>query len=206
MDLRTFIAAGFARLVAAINNANAASRGVHAREATIRVGAYISASLNATNLTAVGSIANRMDFMPFIPARRITVNELAIEVTTLIAGSQALLAIYDSNVNGLPTNLIVGSAAALDCSTIGVKSSVIPETPMNAGQLYWLAILTSSTQSVRAIGGAACHPIEMSASGASIVTLKRGSSIFANGLPAVAPGTVNTSVGAPWIRLTVAGL
>jgi hypothetical protein len=204
--VRAFIEAGFARLTASINKANAASRGVHATEATIRVGAYISTSMNATNLTALGSAANRIDFMPFIPARRVTINEMAIEVTTLIAGSLALLGIYDSNVNGLPNNRLVGSGAALDCGSLGVKSSLIADTTMNAGQLYWLAILTSSTQSVRAIGGAACHPVEMPASGASISTLKRGTAVFANGLPAVAPGTVNTSIGAPWIRLTVSGL
>jgi hypothetical protein len=203
--MQVFLAAAFARLMAAINNAGLCARGVHACEATIRVGAYISASLNATNLTAVGSAANRIDFMPFIPARRIKLNELAIEVTTLIAGSQALLGIYSSNVNGLPDARIVGSPAPLDCGSLGVKSSVIPETVLNAGQLYWLAILTSSTQSVRAIGGAACLPVEMAASGASISTLKRGTATFANGLPAVAPGTVNTSAITPWIRLTVSG-
>jgi hypothetical protein len=204
--VKEFIVAGFARLTAAINKANAASRGVHATEASIRVGAYITTSINAQVLTAIGSAANRIDFMPFIPARQVTINELAIEVTASVAGSLALLGIYDSNVNSLPNNRLVGSAAPLDCASLGVKSSLIANTSMNAGQLYWLAIHTSSTQGIRGIPTSACLALEAPASGGSIVTLKRGTSVFANSLPAVAPATVNTSAITPWIRLTVAGL
>jgi hypothetical protein len=175
----------------------------HAAHGFIPVAAagFHNALLNATALTTVAGAANRLDFMPFIPALGFTCNELAVEVTTLLAASLAHVGIYD-DLNGVPNNRLAFSASALDCATTGVKTAAISQA-LVAGRIYWLAVLTSSTQTLRAIPLAGLLPLAAPTSGTAISVLRRATFTFA-ALPATAPATVLTSAVAPWVRMKVA--
>lgn len=165
-------------------------------------GAFVSANVNATALTTVAGAANRLDMVPFIPARNVTINELAIEVTTLISPSSAHVGIYSDN-NGAPNSLLASSSTALDCSTVGVKTASISNLTLTAGTIYWLACLTSSTQTLRAIAVGGLIPLAAPTSGTAISVCRRATFTFA-ALPSTAPATTLTSATTPWVRLRVA--
>ena len=149
-------------------------------------------------LTTIIGAADRLNFMPFIPAGGFTCDELAIEVTTLLAASLAHVGIYD-DLNGAPNARLAASATALDCATTGVKTAAISQA-LEAGKVYWLAVLTSSTQTLRGIPLTGLLPLGAPASGTAINVLRRATFTFA-ALPATAPATTLTSAVASWLRL-----
>ena len=169
--------------------------------AILPVGAagYVSFSHNASALVTVAGGLNRLDFMPFIPASNMTVNELAIEVTTVLAVSQVHVGIY-ADAAGAPAAKLVGTTTPLDSTVLGVKVVAVSQA-LVAGTRYWIAVLTSATQTLRAIPVAALIPLSAPASGTAIPNLRRATAVFATGLPATAPATTPTSAIAPWVRM-----
>jgi hypothetical protein len=146
-----------------------------------------------------------LDFYPFIPFVTRTVNELSIEVTTLIAASQARVGIYSSNAGGLPNALLTGAGALLDCATIGQKvSPVAPSATLTAGTVYWLAVHTSATQTLRGIAVASMMALGAPATGTTNFSCRRATVLFTSGLPVAAPATVLTSAIMPVIKLRLA--
>lgn len=209
MSLIDLVAAGFARLTAAINavdaktgNGGAGALGVHAKEPGLVSGSYLSQQINASAFSTIAAAANRLDLFPFIPSREIVIDELAVEVTTLIAASQAKIGIYASDANGNPAALIAGSGN-LDCSTTGAKTAAVGPLTLNAGTIYWLAIHSSSTQTYRGIPVAALQPLGHNATLNTSYTIRRATPAFAGGLPANAPATTLTSAIAPWMRMRI---
>lgn len=186
--------------MAAVANAG----GVHAREATVASGSYLSCALNATALTTGALVANRLDLIPFQPARNISLNQIAIEVTAGVATSLAQIGIYSTSNLELPANLIVASGN-LDCSAVGAKTAAI-NVNLVGGTKYWLAINSSANQTVRMLGGASLMPVEAPTfTATSIPTIRRVAGVnFAVGLPALAPASVPTSTSATYIRLRLA--
>ena len=185
-------------------SATAASASVHALEPGLVTGRYISAGINAVALSTIAAAAGRLDFYPFIPAKNITINELAVEVTTLLAGGQGRIGIYSSDANGNPANKIIEGAAVFTTDAVGSKILAIANTTLTAGTIYWLAVHSSGTQTYRGIPVAGMmslgHDITLNA----VHTLRRAASTFANGLPAAAPATTLTPAIAPWVRLKIA--
>jgi hypothetical protein len=144
-----------------------------------------------------------MELIPFIPSKAITVNQLAIEVTTLLAASNCLAAIYSSNANGSPNALLV-TTTNLDCATTGVKALSITSTALTAGTLYYIAVMFSSTQTLRGIAVAACLPVAQAASGTAVPTVVRATQTYASGMPSTAPAGTSTSTIVPWVRMQLA--
>lgn len=179
-----------------------AGAGLHATMPGLVTGAYVAGIVNASALTTIAALANRIDFMPFVPARSITVNELALEVTTLIALAAARIGIY-ADASGVPGALIIGSTANLDCTVLGVKTSTIASTTLTAGTVYWLAVHSSLAPTYRGIAAAALMPLAHNATANAVYTLQRGTATFGT-LPATAPSTTLTASVAPWVRLKIA--
>lgn len=204
-DLIEGIGADIKALQSAVTNLGGGGPpiGVHACAPGLIGGSYCSAQVNATALTTVAAAAGRIDFIPFIPVKSITVNELALEVTTLLAGSLAKIGIYGSDENGNPGALIVGTGD-LNCATTGAKTAVIANTILAANTIYWLAVHSSATQTYRALAVAALLPLGHTATLNATHTLRRAVVAFAGGLPANAPATVLTASVAPWVRLKIA--
>jgi hypothetical protein len=95
--------------------------------------------------------ANNLRAIPIIFTKRRTLDGIAINVTTLLAGTTRL-GIYADNGNSYPGALVL-DAGAVDTSTIGVKIITINQT-INPG-LYWLVAVGSSAPTIRcfAVGG-----------------------------------------------------
>lgn len=164
-------------------------------------GEYLTAVQNALAVTTVAGAALRCDFVPFIPAFDMTVDQLLCEVTTLLASSTARIGIYDSTSAGLPGTLIAGGTASLDCGTTGSKTEAV-SVALTAGTVYWLALATSSTQTMRAgaIGG--MLPISIGATGGAFNC--RRATLGSMALPSTAPATTLTAATTPLVRLRIA--
>jgi len=83
--------------------------------------------------------ANRIYAHPLIVAKTITVDIIAVNCTTLIAGGGLRLGIYSDN-NGEPGALLL-DAGAVSTAATGVKTITITQQ-LTAG-LYWLAAASS---------------------------------------------------------------
>jgi hypothetical protein len=174
--------------------------GVHGA-ATYGSGAFVLPAVNGTALSVAAAVANRFEAVPFIAAHDLTINELALEVTTLIAASQFRLGIYSDNGSAAPGTLLVGTGL-LDSGSTGYKAEAIASRTLTAGELYWLVVLSSSTQAYRAVALAGAYAFSAPAAAATtMLTLQRGTSTFASGLPASAPACTPTNALIPAIRL-----
>lgn len=166
-------------------------------------GSQFDLAVNAGARSTIAQAANRLDLMLFVPAQDVTVNGFALEVSTLIAASNARIGVFGSLANGRPGALVDGSGL-LDCATTGVKSWT-PTAPIKflKGGVYWIGVLASATQTLRGIAVASLTPLGSAASGTALPTVRRLTQTFASGLPA-SPGVGTlTSTIAPWVRMTV---
>jgi hypothetical protein len=120
------------------------------------VGTSTFMAINGTAPITLAGISNKLTVIPFIPAQTITSASLYINVTTLIAGSNARILIY-SNLNGKPDTKLYESAN-LDCATIGLKTANTVQTFV-AGTTYWIGVQTSSTQTLSALAVAQLIPL-----------------------------------------------
>jgi hypothetical protein len=161
-------------------------------------GATVSASINISGAgsTFVG-VANRLTVNPFIPAQTIISSSLYINVTVLGVGALAQIVIY-SDLNGKPDTRLYQSTD-LDCSTTGKKTVTTTQT-FTAGNVYWIGIQTSSTQTITGIGAAGLIP-------AYITTVSMGTSYYITPTYGAAPtsfGTPSQSTGnVPFIGITI---
>ncbi len=87
--------------------------------------------------------ANRIDLFSFIPRDDLTLDRLAVNVTTLIAGALGKIVVYSADATGRPASLLL-ETADLDFSTAGVKPATVALT-LRRGVTYWLGIRHSST-------------------------------------------------------------
>ena len=168
---------------------------------SLAAGAYVSPVLLAGAITTIAGAALRCDFVPFIPGRTITIDRIGVEVTTLLAASTALVGIYSDSA-GSPGARLVGGASALDCGSIGLKEEAVAIT-LQAGVVYWLAIATSSTQTLRGAGVANMLPLSVNATNGNPFNIRRAT-LSSMALPSNAPVTTLTSATVPLHRLRVA--
>ncbi len=166
-------------------------------------GSVFDQSVNGTAKSTIAGAANRLDFIPILPMRDVTLDQIALEVSTLLVGSQARVGIY-SSTNGLPSTLLEGGTTVLDCATVGVKPQAVTIT-LTAGTAYYLAVHTSSTTTFRGIAVSALMGMGRPAAGGTTeYTVRRATVAFANGLPANAPATTLTSAIAPTVLMRAA--
>jgi len=151
-------------------------------------------------VSTIAQVADRIEFHPFIPARTVTINELAIDVSTNVAATNCKAAIYSDNGSGAPNALLAGTAD-LSCATTGVKTGAVSSLTLTAGTIYWFAVHSSSTQTLRGIPLSALLPIGVSnAANLAHFTSRRGTSSYAGGLPSVAPTSTPGANIAPMVR------
>lgn len=182
---------------------NSVFRGGIYGAAGVGSGAFILPTINATALSTIAGNNNRFEAVPFIPARDLTINQLALEVTTLVAASLFRLGLYADNGSAAPGSLLVGTAELSSAST-GYKDEVITSRTLSAGELYWLVVLSSSTQTYRGVALAGAYAFGAPGSGTALFTTQRGTSTFAGGLPSTAPACTPTNAVVPAVRLRLA--
>ena len=83
--------------------------------------------------------ADRLYCMPFVVARAMTFDRIAIKVNTLAAGAGARLGIYNSGVDAKPSTRLL-DAGVVSVATTGIKAASINQ--QLAGGLYWLACVS----------------------------------------------------------------
>jgi hypothetical protein len=186
--------------------ANLIAGSPHAMEPGLSAGEYITAAITALPPSTTATAANRLELFPFRAGRNVTVDLLALEVTTGVASAQARVGIYSADATtGLPGALLTGQGTLLDCASAGVKTSAIsPALVLEAGKLYWLAVHGSSTQTYRTLQVGALTPLPQVQAAASHSTQRRATLTFASGLPTTAPATTLTSAACPMLKLRVA--
>ena len=117
-----------------------------------------------TNTTTAAQVANRWQFMRFVPNRSRALTRLALRVSTASpAGTTARLAIYRSLPNGLPGALLI-DAGTVPTDAVGVIEAIINQA-VEAGEELWLASWfqsTPTTTAVAAVQGGAPVGYQMS--------------------------------------------
>jgi len=106
----------------------------------LRTGEYITpvpiASTNVSNTITTDAICA----VPFIVARAITVDRIAIHTTTAKAGKIARLGIYNNGTNNYPGTLFL-DAGTVDLTSAGVLAAIINQS-LTKG-LYWLVYVAN---------------------------------------------------------------
>lgn len=114
-------------------------------------GEFIGNSMNATALGTQAQVANRTVIGLFIPAVSITIDQVGVSVSTLLAGATFKVVIYAADANGRPTT-ILRESGTIDAATNGTKFVAITSLTLTAGTRYWIGIRSSSTATLRTLG------------------------------------------------------
>jgi hypothetical protein len=115
---------------------------------------YLGNSANAVALTTQAQVANRTVIAPYVPAYDMTIDQVGISVSTLLAGANAKVVIFASDSNGRPTTLLRETANLSAAAAATVFASITP-LAMTAGTKYWLGIRASGTFTLRTLAVAA---------------------------------------------------
>lgn len=116
---------------------------------------YVAGCANCTALTTGAPTAGVLRAVPFLATGKDrTIDRLAMNVTTLLAGS-ARIGLYKNDLIGnlYPGTLVVDSGV-IDTGTAGVKAVAVAAT-LVAGALYWAVHVGSAAPTLRchALGG-----------------------------------------------------
>jgi hypothetical protein len=164
---------------------------------------YLSSAVSALALGTLAGAAGRLDFVPFIPDRNITINQLEARVTTLLAASTFKLGLYASDANGLPTTLLETSGD-LSAAALAVLQYNLPANrTLTAGTVYWLAVHHSSTPTLQAIAVGALPELFALTGNTSPLTVLRQTVTYASGLPNPATATPASAVSSLATRIAV---
>lgn len=120
-----------------------------------RSGAYYDNTRIGMTSSTVALAANRFEATPFYCSDTIEIDRFGVNVTSGVAWSNVRLAIYDSDSNGLPGNLIYGGSNISTAAPGYVYEST--SIVLEAGKQYWFCIKSSSNPTVRAIPAAGSY-------------------------------------------------
>lgn len=122
-----------------------------ARE-VFRTGEYVLPFvLSCYSISQATMTANTIYAVPFLAARDMTVDRIAINVITADTGNSARMGIYRDGNNLYPGELLL-DAGEVSVGTTGVKAITIDQSLMKG--LYWLAIVSDGTPNVRVLTNA----------------------------------------------------
>lgn len=110
---------------------------------------YMGCMNTGGTLTTSGTVtANTYRAWPMVFARSGTIDQLAVDVTTLAAGGSVVVALWSDSA-GKPGTVL--AEATLSSATTGFKTSTLgsPVT-VTQGELYWFTVLASANVVLRA--------------------------------------------------------
>ncbi len=113
-------------------------------------GLFIPNNANATALGTQAQVANRTVIAPYVPAYNVTIDQLGISVSTLLASANAKCVIYDSDSNGRPTTILRETANISAAANATVFGSITSLT-LTAGKTYWIGVRASGTFTLRTL-------------------------------------------------------
>lgn len=114
---------------------------------------HIAGAVNGSTLSTIALTAARIFYIPFVPARRMALTALGINVTTLLAGTgtAGIYAADGSATFDYPGTLLASTAqGAFNTGSTGTKTGAINIT-LEAGVTYFIGLINSSAATVRAI-------------------------------------------------------
>lgn len=112
-------------------------------------GVYVTNSIVGGALGTVLQAAGRNTVAPFSPAFDMTIDQVAISVSTASAGTTAKVVIYASDANNRPTTVIAESAD-ISCASTGTVTATLSAS-FEAGTLYWIGVRSSGAQTLRSL-------------------------------------------------------
>lgn len=145
--------------------------------------AAVSAALSQSTFGA-----DTVAYTPMPVGAAMTVTELAVNVTTAVAGA-GVIGIYNSDAAGAPTDLL--GSVSISTSSVGLKSGVVSVALVPG--MYWLAYNQDSTASLRTIPATAGHVVSVVPGAAPITLLRSAVSITGLPNPAAAISAANSS-------------
>ncbi len=157
---------------------------------------YVPYATNATAFTTLTLTANRIYYIPFVPQINVTITSLAVEVTTAATGT-GQIGIYDTS-NYRPNSLL--GSVNIDTGTTGVKSGSV-SINLQAGQLYWLALICGGTPTIRAVAVASVQSIMGIAAGVTAWNTHYNESGSGGTLPSTAGANGNGTGVVPTIYI-----
>lgn len=112
---------------------------------------WVPNSWNGLALGTGAQAANRHIIAPFVPSYAMTVDQVGVSVSTLLAGANCKVTIFDSDADGRPTTLLreSGDLSAASAATV---TGAITSIALAAGKLYWIGVRSSGTQTLRTLG------------------------------------------------------
>jgi hypothetical protein len=115
-------------------------------------GVFIAnAKTGVANTTQVGAVdAERIS--PWLCPYNINIDQLGVSVSTLLAGSNLKVTIYNSDDNGRPSTLVAESANISGAATGTFFATV--SVSLQKGKLYWIGVRYSGTVTIRAVAQA----------------------------------------------------
>lgn len=146
-------------------------------------GEYVMATTGAggTTTSTLAGAADRCDLYPFTPRADITVDRLAVNVTTGVASAQGKIVVYSADAKGRP-DAKLAETGALDFSSTGVKEGTVALT-LRKGRTYWLGVRHSSTATLSSWVGGATPDINGGAPNTAARKILRRTLTFATAAP-----------------------
>jgi len=112
-------------------------------------GRYYDTSLLTQPPTTKSTNASFAEAYPFWVATPAEIDLIGLEVLSGTGGGEAQLGAYNTLTTGLPGDRLFATSK-LDCSATGFKSEALSYTFL-PGVLYWIAVHTNASFSVRAV-------------------------------------------------------
>jgi hypothetical protein len=147
-------------------------------------GHYYNHAPHAIAGSTIAGTANRCSLVPFYTSAPMSIDQLGINVTTGAAGALGRCAIYGSDANGWPDDLLYEGPS--DLSFAATNSFVFhsPSFTFDSGRQYWLGLKQSSTATIRGVAVAGCYNLGLATSnGNSYLTELRRTLPFADPFP-----------------------
>lgn len=104
--------------------------------------------LSRYTITQTAMVANTLYAVPFLAARDMTVDRIAVYVVTLDSGKSARMGIYNDGTNLYPGSLLL-DAGEVSVGSAGIKAITIDQS-LTKG-IYWLVIVSDGTPTVRVL-------------------------------------------------------
>ena len=118
---------------------------------TPAAGVFIANSADATALGTQIQVANRTVIAPYVSAYNVTIDQVGVSVSTLLAANNAKVVIYEADASGRPSTVLRESGNISTAAT-GTFFTGITATTLLAGVRYWIGVRASGTFTLRTLG------------------------------------------------------
>jgi hypothetical protein len=140
---------------------------------------------NAWNNTAFGTqaqVAGRAVLSPFLSSHDLTIDQVAVSVSTAVAGALFKVVIHAADADGRP-GAVLAESPTLDAATTGTKTVALAASlSLSKGTLYWIGVRSSSTATLRCLNVGASPQLTASTAATPVgtTTIIRAGEVFAN--------------------------